>query len=830
MISSLFLAAALALPSSDGSNPIVKDTFTPDPAPVVDGDTLYVFTGHDEPDARGYKMKDWQVFSTQDMVHWKSHGAVMDTSTFKWARQGDRAWASQAIKRDGKWYWYVAVQHGQGGDAIGVAMADSVDGPWTDPVGGPLLRGWAGYIDPSVFIDDDGKAWLFWGNCGGDPGCWYVELKENMYELAGAVKPVPGLMDPSAFGAPLWKKWGAGHRRDGSVNTNFEEAPWIYKIGDTYYLEYAAGGCPEFWAYSTAKSIHGPWTYRGPVTDCAENTGTIHGGSVFFKGAWYLFYHNANLPKGADCRRSFCIEKYTRRADGSIPFIHQTKSGVSRARATSRTPTLWADVPDIAMCRKGSKFYMVSTTMWYTPGVPVMVSTDLVNWKMASYCYETAENNARDRLAKGESNYGGGTWASSIRYDAKTDLFYVTSFDLKAGSTYLFTSKEPETDPWTFRKLRPLQYDESFWVEDGRFWIYATVPGNPYKVRLTELKPDLSGFVDGGEIVLDNVTDCVGGSGLGEGVQVFKRNGWYYLVNITWPRGRCRTVVLHRSRTMKGPWEAKVAFQHEGIAQGSFIDDAAGNWYGYFFGDRGAVGRCPYILPVTWADDWPVVDTKSLLPAEGAGKPGIVATDLFDSGKLDLAWQWNHNPEPSLWSLTARPGWLRLTTDRLDAGLPAARNTLTQRCWGPACRGITKVDISGLKPGDWAGLSLFQKEYGMIGVHKTVDGKAFVEVKGPGVKPGQGGVAELKATTKEVYLKAVADFARPVREVFEGNPEGDDLGRFFYSEDGIAWWPLGRSFKMHYTIPYFAGYRFALFFYSTEEAGGHADFDYLKLD
>lgn len=335
----LFSATAI-----DGTNPLVKDRFTPDPAGVVDGDWLYVFTGHDEPDARGYKMKDWQVFGTRNLREWTDFGIVMDTSVFAWAHQGNRAWASQAIKRRNKWYWYVAVQPAEGGDAIGVAVADDVRGPWTDPIGKPLLKARAGYIDPSVFVDDDGKAYLFWGNCGGNPGAWYAELKENMVELAGEVKPVPGLMDPQAFGEPLVKTRGAGVRRDGSKVTNFEEAPWIYKLDGTYYLEYAAGGVPENWSYSTAKSIHGPWTFRGKIMDNAGGTGTIHGGSVYFKGQWYMIYHDGNLPNGGDCRRSACMIPYTRNADGSIPFLVPTKEGVSRVdvretlRAASEKP------------------------------------------------------------------------------------------------------------------------------------------------------------------------------------------------------------------------------------------------------------------------------------------------------------------------------------------------------------------------------------------------------------------------------------------------------------------------------------------------------------
>ena len=322
------LEAHYAAERPDGTNPIVKTVFTPDPAPVVDGDTLYLFTGHDEPDAERYKMRDWQVFKTKDMVHWESLGAVMDTKTFRWAVQGDRAWASQAVQRGRKWYWYVAVACARPrADAIGVAVADSPEGPWRDALGVPLVTG-KGYIDPTVFIDDDSQAWLFWGNCAGDPGCWYAPLKENMVELAGAVRPVPGLMDEAAFGKPLKKAAGAGAKKP--LDTNFEEAPWIYKVGDTYYLEYAAGGVPEHWAYSWAKSIHGPWHYGGRIMDEAEGTGTIHGGSVFFKGAWYMVYHNATLPGGADCRRSACIERYARNADGSIPFIPATREGCAR--------------------------------------------------------------------------------------------------------------------------------------------------------------------------------------------------------------------------------------------------------------------------------------------------------------------------------------------------------------------------------------------------------------------------------------------------------------------------------------------------------------------
>lgn len=376
----------------DGTNPIVKTRFTPDPAPVVDGDWLYLFTGHDEPQARGYTMRNWGVVRTRDMVHWEDLGLVMGLDTFAWANQRNHAWASQAIKRGNKWYWYVAVQDAKGRDCLAVATADRPEGPWTDPIGKPLVTKGGALIDPSVFIDDDGSAWLFWGNCWEQPGCWYAKLKENMIELAEDPQPVPGqLPGETAFGPDFKRTGGAASRHKRPV-CGFEEAPWIYKVGDTYYLEYAAN-FPEHWAYSTAKSIRGPWTYGGKIMDRAEGTGTIHGGSVFFKGQWYLVYHNATLPGGADCRRSACIEPYTRNADGSIPFIRPTKEGVSRMRTT------------VTVEKDPAKGHAVPTSLW---GIffedinwaadgglnPEMLANGGFDWQQADH-----QNNPRDEVA-----------------------------------------------------------------------------------------------------------------------------------------------------------------------------------------------------------------------------------------------------------------------------------------------------------------------------------------------------------------------------------------------------------------------------------------------
>ena len=308
--------------ASLAQNPVVQTWYTPDPAPFVYQDTVFLFTDHDEDDAQYFKMKDWQLYSTTDMVNWTYRGTPMTTATFQWAKQGDNAWASQAIERNGKWYWYICAEdttkhlHG-----IGVAVAERPEGPYTDPLKCPLVPGNWGYIDPSVFIDDDGQAYLFWGN----NGLWYAKLNEDMITLGSEVIRVK-TEEPDAFGPLVMKHDYQLNER--IPKTNYEEGSWVFKRDGIYYMVYAAGGVPEHMAYSTSKSINGPWKYRGRIMDEAEGSFTIHGGSIEFKGRHFMFYHNGILPNGGGFRRSTAIEEFTFGENGEIPFIPFTKEGV----------------------------------------------------------------------------------------------------------------------------------------------------------------------------------------------------------------------------------------------------------------------------------------------------------------------------------------------------------------------------------------------------------------------------------------------------------------------------------------------------------------------
>lgn len=492
---------------------------------------------------------------------------------------------------------------------------------------------------------------------------------------------------------------------------------------------------------------------------------------------------------------------------------------------TARNPIIFADVPDLAMIRVGNTYYMSSTTMHMSPGLPIMKSTDLVNWKLIGYAYDTLASVDALNLTDGKSTYGRGSWASSLRYHNGT--FYVTTFAQTTGKTYVYTTKDIEKGPWKETSFSPSYHDHSlFFDDDGRtYLIYGAG-----KLKLLELNADASGVKPGTteQVLIENASTPSGtGGGLpAEGSQLFKVKGKYYLFNITWPKGGMRTVVIHRADKLTGPWEGRVALQDLGVAQGGLIDTPDGKWFAYLFRDFGGVGRIPYLVPVTWEEDWPVLGVNGkvpetlALPASKGLIPGIVDSDEFTRKKgeapLPLVWQWNHNPDNSLWSVADRKGYLRLKTGRIDTSFVQARNTLTQRTIGPESTGATALDVANLKDGDFAGLCLLQKNYGLVGVKRDNGQNAIVMVSASSGKPVE--VQRVPLNQKTVYLKTECDFK-----------DRKDTANFFYSLDNKTWTRIGEPLKMPYTIPHFMGYRFGLFNYATQQAGGYADFDYFRI-
>jgi beta-xylosidase len=272
----------------------------------------------------------------------------------------------------------------------------------------------------------------------------------------------------------------------------------------------------------------------------------------------------------------------------------------------AHNPIIFADVPDMSMIRVGDTYYMSSTTMHMSPGVPIMKSKDLVNWKLVSYAYDTLANMDELNLVNGKSTYGRGSWASAIRYHNGT--FYVSTFAQTTGRTHIYSTKNVEKGPWKVSSFKPSYHDHSlFFDDDGKVYMIYSAG----KLKLVELNGNLSGVKPGTtELVIIENASAPAGNNINlqaEGSQVFKVNGKYYLFNITWPRGGMRTVVIHRADKITGPWEGRLALQDLGVAQGGIISTAEGEWYSYLFRDYGAVGRIPYLVPVKWEDGWPVL-------------------------------------------------------------------------------------------------------------------------------------------------------------------------------------------------------------------------------
>ena len=291
---------------------------------MVHNGTMYVYTGHDEDNADFFWMQEWRVYSTKDMVNWQDHGSPLALESFSWA--DDRAWASQTIERNGKFYWYICAHSKlSNGMAIGVAVSDSPTGPFRDAIGKPLFEnGSWDHIDPTVMIDDDGQAWLMWGN----PQCYYLKLNEDMISYSGELGKLD--MTEEAFGGPIMSKREKGKK----YKDSYVEGPWLMKRPaakgrSAYYLLYAAGGVPEHISYSTAPHPTGPWTYAGEIMPLSDTKSfTNHCGVADFNGHSYFFYHTGKLPGGGGFGRSVAVEEFKYNADGSFPTILPTDEGV----------------------------------------------------------------------------------------------------------------------------------------------------------------------------------------------------------------------------------------------------------------------------------------------------------------------------------------------------------------------------------------------------------------------------------------------------------------------------------------------------------------------
>jgi len=494
-------------------------------------------------------------------------------------------------------------------------------------------------------------------------------------------------------------------------------------------------------------------------------------------------------------------------------------------------PIIWADVPDVDPIRVGDEFYMVSTSMHSMPGCPIMKSKDLMHWEIASYVYDTFEDNDAHHLAAGQNIYGKGSWAASLRYHK--GRFYVCFSSNDTGRFYVYSTENIALGAWKRSVMDGLRHDPGLLFDDDRTYvIYGN--GNIY---IMELTADASAIKPDGIEQLLFETEREGIGLRCEGCHAYRINGYYYLLFIEWPKegnghGR-RRQICYRSRNLLGPYERRIVldddlgYRNNGVAQGGIFDTPKGEWFGMLFQDHGAVGRIPCLVPVIWTEDWPIFGLNGKVPERFEvdlhpvmTKPIVISDDFdYTTNRLELNWQWNHNPDNQLWSVTDRPGFLRLITGHLATSVLQARNTLTQRTEGPACTAITRLDLSGMKSGDRAGLVALQSHFGTVGVKLTESGEKFITMSIKGRENNEKELEVFRLSQDIIFLK--------IHFVFENSV---DIANFYYSYDGSTWKTIGETLNMRYTLDHFMGYRIGLYNYATLEAGGYADFDYFQYE
>lgn len=478
---------------------------------------------------------------------------------------------------------------------------------------------------------------------------------------------------------------------------------------------------------------------------------------------------------------------------------------------TYTNPVIYADFPDPDVIRVDSTYYMVSTTMFIFPGVTILKSYDLVNWE---YCCNAVQgmDYSPCYYLDGCNRYSHGQWATSLKYH--NDTYYLLFITLDEGG-FLCTATKAE-GPWLIRKLPRGFYDPGlFFDDDGK--IYVAHGFNT--ISVTKLD---SNFAAKGNDVLVFAGDIR--SGL-EGTHVYKINGYYYLY-CTYGGGDGFQVAL-RSRNIYGPYEEKVVIRDNGnlgtgIHQGALVETQAGEWWSVIFQDGGAFGRFPTLQPVTWQDDWPMVGVngKGVItytkPNVGKQYPMKIlpTSDEFDSTKLGMQWGWNHNQDPTKWSLTQNPGNLRLVTAKVVSSLPDARNTLTQRMFAYYSRSIPttatlKMNIDSMQPGDVAGLAVFQNPYAFIGIRNLNDNRYIVMVNNGST------VDSALVDTSTIYLRAYAVY-------------GTSRASFAYSYDNQTFTKLGNDLAMQFSLSIFTGNKFCLFNFATDATGGYVDFDWFR--
>lgn len=503
-------------------------------------------------------------------------------------------------------------------------------------------------------------------------------------------------------------------------------------------------------------------------------------------------------------------------------------------------PIVNGDFPDPDVIRVGDTYYLVSTTMYVFPGCTLLKSKDLVNWEYCANPLQQIDDNDAYNLLAGLDHYAQGQWAASLNYhDGQFYIYFIAYGREGADDTQniLLTATNPE-GRWTMQRF-PDHYYDSGWLFDDDYVYVACGIGDIYVNRLD---PKTLTKLDSQRVLSV-------GNGL-EGSHMY-HIGPYYYIYATYG-GTEMSQTIFRSTDPMGPYEeCQTAtsdinphgriFAGQRIHQGALVETQSGEWWTILFKDAGAIGRVPYLEPVTWEDGWPVIGNKGIdvsrsgksyrKPDVGQSYPRIYlpTNDTFNGAQLGLQWGWNHNPDASAYSLRERPGSLRLHTTTVTTQLDRARNSLTQRILGYNPEGLTlktknvpsygtiKMDVSHMQEGDVAGIAVFQDPYSLIGI-TVKDGlrRLIYQRSAYDDTPLAEQLGDV-IDADTVYLRAKCDYLA-------------SECTYYYSTDNQSWTPFGDGMTMRFTLKYFVGQRFYLFNYATKALGGYVDIDWFSTE
>ncbi len=481
---------------------------------------------------------------------------------------------------------------------------------------------------------------------------------------------------------------------------------------------------------------------------------------------------------------------------------------------TYRNPVLFADYPDPDIIRVGDDFYFVTTTFANAPGVTILHSKDLVNWRIATHVIDRLDGDPRYDLTGGDA-YRKGFYAASLRHHG--GLFYVAVTPV-GHKTRIYRAPRIE-GPWTYAQLDREAFDPALFFDDDGAAYLGTSIGTDGALTLLTLNADLTAVTAARQAYYNKGA---------EGSKIIRRGAYYYLFNAI-PGKLALTV--SRARSLWGPWETRPSIDDTtGGHQGAIVDLPDGSWYGFVMVDAGAIGRMTNISPIYWQNDWPIwgtpanpdhVPDRATKPIQGHPFVEPSASDDFSTRTLGQQWQWNHNPDDDRWSLTQRPGFLRLHATQAD-GIWTARNTLTQKAQGPRMRAVAKLDTRGIRPGDVCGFGSFGKYSAQLAVVGGAKGSRALRM-------------QLTESTLDGPVTQLRAPARPIagRTLWLRTDMNFDTkqGQLAYSLDNRRWTAIGGAFPLAFDwrTGTFQGQQIALSCYNPAPVGGYLDIDSVTL-